>query len=473
MYRLNEIAENGKQKIRYTPTERSYFRREGTGTNADNVKNAAIAANDEMALALAARLFQCSLKSNHFLAQDLIVDRHGESLEGFGVLWGCGSKLCPSCLARSGSRNRAQSREAIENTRLEKVVYYAANTAGQMKRFVEWERYRFVTLAMPRIETTCIGSLQILSAAWGYFRKRKFFKHYIRGCVKAGEFTVRVDETYHAHLHLLAISLFIPEAEIKKVWAQCVRRAFTKFGIDYEQATAHLADADKLNVNLKYVDSIENGLNEVCKYLTKNESWSLVPDAHLLEIANVERFPRMFELCGRLKETAQAIKAQKETWKTLSTFFIAQPTMAIVKGLAVEILDAAMSETVNQDAPEYYKDTNGITDGGNKILVETDTPNESDRAESWRKLVPEHGIVWYLEHLTRQYERSIGYRKQFLREKYPHATFKDHDGVTWHKPDIEFDEILDTEFIDDEKLHKFYDAHAAHYQTERAELAFA
>jgi hypothetical protein len=462
---LNDNAENGKQKIEFTLTERSYYKREGAGTNADNLKDAAIAANDEIALALAARLFQCSLKSNHFLAQDLIVDKHGESLEGFGILWGCGTKLCPSCLSRSGRRNQALSRSAIDNTFLKKAIYYKKTDKGAFKKVKEWERYRLITLAMPRIEATCIETLRILAKAWELFRKRKLFKIFVRGCVKSTEFTVRADETYHAHLHLLAISLFIPEAEIKEVWAQCVRRAFTKFGIDYEQATAHLADADKLNVNLRYVDSIEKGLKEVTKYLTKNESWSQIPDAHLLEIANVERFPRMFELCGRLKETAQVIKEQKTNWKTLSNFFIAQPTMAIVKGLASAILNAALLKNLNDDAPEYYKDTNDITDGDDKILVEADAENVSDRAESWRKLVPEHGIAWYLGHLTRQYELAIGYRKQFLREKYPQATFKDHDGDVWHTPDIEFDEILDAEFIDDERLNRFYDERAECYQT--------
>jgi hypothetical protein len=369
-------------------------------------------------------------------------------------------------LARSGSRNYQQARAAVENTRLQKVIYYKRTEKGAFKKVNEWERYRFITLAMPRIETTCIETLRILAKAWELFRKRKIFKIFIRGSVKSTEFTVRVDETYHAHLHLLTISLFIPEAEIKKVWAQCVKRAFASFGIDYEQATAHLADADKLNVNLKYVDSIENGLKEVCKYLTKNESWSLIPDAHLLEIANVERFPRMFELCGRLKETAQEIKSQKATWKAFSNFFIEQPTMAMAKGLAIEILNAAILKSLNDDAPEYYKDTNDISDGENKIPLETDKP---ERAESWRKLVPQHGIVWYLKHLTRQVDRAIGYRKEFLREKYSLTTFKNHYGAVWHKPELEFDEILDAEFIDDEVLWLGEDVG---YRTQEAQPAF-
>jgi hypothetical protein len=422
---LNDNAEKGKQKITYTPAERAYYRREKSESVSDILKAAAVVADDETALALAERMRQCSLKSNHYLADDLY-DENGDCFNGFGNLWGCASKLCHSCMTKAASRNRKLAREVLDNTKLIRREYFCY---VKRKSVIEQEKLRFVTLTMPKANLSCIQTLGLLKRAWELFRKLDFTKNYFDGFVKSTEFTVRADKTYHAHLHLLAVSFFIPEKLIKNFWLNCVRTAFTESGLKFK--------ASGVVVNLKMAD--ENSVNEVCKYLTKSESWSEIPKAHLLEIANVRRFPRMFELTGRLKKVARRIREQKE----------------FEKQARVEIENAA-----NTGAD--YLDKNGVTDGNNSRVSD-------GRRENWRDLVKKNGFCWYVKELETQVTEAMRVRQEILTRKYPLATFKDLTGFVWHDPNLEFiDEIAVSVRDIWETSPEFLAANALHYQTRAA-----
>ncbi len=424
---LSKAADNGKQKITYTPTERSYYRREKSESVSDVLKAAAHVANDEIALALAERVRQCSLKSNHYLADDLC-DENGECFSGFGNLWGCGSKLCHSCVTRAASRNRKLAREVLENTKLIRREYFCY---VKKKSVIEQEKYRFVTLTMPKVSLSCIETLNLLRRAWELFRKLDFTKNYFSGLVKSTEFTVRADKTYHAHLHLLAVSVFIPEQLIKKYWLNCVRTAFNESGVKFK--------ASAVVVNLKKVNSIEAALSEVCKYITKSESWSQIPKAHLLEIANVKRFPRMFELTGRLGKSARLIKAKKE----------------FEKQLRVEMKNA---ENTGAD----YLDKNDVTDGNNSNVSIV-------RRKNWRDLVPEIGLQNYLVELESGVTETMRMRREVLAKKYPLATFKDHTGFVWHDPQLGIvDEISPDAVQVWETSPEFLVVNVSHYRTRAA-----
>ncbi len=424
---LTKLVVKGNEKISYTPVDRAYYRREKSENVSDVLKAAALAVGDETALALAERTRQCSLKSNHYLAEDL-TDANGECFDGFGNLWGCGSKLCHSCVTRAASRNRKLAREVLENTKLIRRKYFCY---VKKKSVTEQEKYRFVTLTMPKVNLSCIETLNLLRRAWELFRKLDFTKNYFSGFVKSTEFTVRNDKTYHAHLHLLAVSVFIPEKLIKKYWLNCVRTAFNESGVKFK--------ANAVVVNLKKVDSIDAALNEICKYLTKSESWSAVPKAHLLEVANVARFPRMFEMTGRLKKTAQRIKAQKLFEKQLR------------------------AETKNaENTGADYLDKNDVTDGNTSKV-------SAKRREHWRDLVKKNGLAWYVKELEAQVTETMRVRQEILTKKYPLATFKDLTGFVWHDPNLEFvDEIAVTVRAKWETSPEFLRRNAVCYQTLQA-----
>lgn len=386
-----------------TVTERAYYRRESSMKVAKLLETAAVAANDDVAYVLSQRINKCADPSNHFIATDLN-NQEGECFDGFGNIYSCGSKLCHTCMAKASSRNRRIAREVLENTKLVRGKYFCYI---KQKEVSEQEQYRFITLTMPQVNLSLIETLNLLKRSWELFRKLDFTKNYFNGFVKSPEFTIREDTSYHAHLHLLAISFFIPEHLIKQYWFNCVKTAFLEEGIEFK--------ANNIVVNLKKIDSMENSLLEVCKYVTKSESLLEIPAAHLLEIANVNRFPRMFELTGRFKIIARRIREKKE-------------------------IEREINNAENTDV--NYLDTKCITDG------EAALNKSKDLAPCWRKLIRQIGADAYLEQLDMQIEAVYSARKRILIEKYPMASFTDLSGYTWYEPDIEFIEgFSETQFI--------------------------
>jgi hypothetical protein len=399
-----------------TPAERAYYRREKGESVAEVLRAAAALAGDAVALGLAARIAECSSKYNHFLADDLN-NSDGECFNGFGNLYGCGSKLCHSCIDKAAKLNRKKAREAIEQTRLLRREYLPF---GAKDYVIEQERHRFVTLTMPKVSLSCTESIKLLSHAWDLFRKLDFTKNYFGGYVKSIEFTVRSDDSYHAHIHLLAICFYLPEKQLKRLWRRCLQTAFAASGLDWRCETKDNSPV----VNIKLVDSIENALNEVCKYVTKSESWEKIPSAHLLEVASVKRWGRMFELAGRLKASAKLIKAKKE----------------VIKQIQVE--------RKNDGADLNYLDTKYLTDGENSAEVSEPSgvsgqnmevkPEIKVKSENWREIIRAKGLEIYVRILKRQVEVMQRVRRMQLVEKFPLATFKDLAGFTWYSPKLEF-----------------------------------
>jgi hypothetical protein len=373
---------------------------------------AAADAGDEICSAYAERLKACANRSNFYYGDDFLDNSTGELFSGFGNLFGCGLKLCQSCVARQAARNRNIARQVVNNTELLNREHYCYL---RDEYIIEEEKYRFVTLTMPEIKASLERTMTVQKRAWDLFRKLKFTKNYFAGYIKSGEFTVRDNDTYHAHLHLLAITFFIPENLIKNNWTNCVETAFNEFGIEFE--------ADQANVNLKLVYSVEKAIKEVCKYITKTKTWEEIPAVHLLEVARIRRWDRMFEVSGRFRQTAQKLNAERVA---VAPSFVASEVALIEE----------------ETSSSYYLDTDGITDGESSKAFEiaedlAETSSVKPKRTSWRDLVGEVGLDNYLEIFYRQVEYARSIRKLRLIIKYPDAKFTDLDGCAWDLAEIE------------------------------------
>jgi hypothetical protein len=376
------------------------------------LSKAAVDAGDKTCLAYSERLKACADRSNFYYSDDFLDNSTGELFSGFGNLFGCGLKLCQSCVARQAARNRNIARQVVNNTELLNREHYCYL---RDEYIIEEEKYRFVTLTMPEINASLERTMTVQKRAWDLFRKLKFTKNYFAGYIKSGEFTVRDNDTYHAHLHLLAITFFIPENLIKNNWTNCVETAFNEFGIEFE--------ADQANVNLKLVYSVENAIKEVCKYITKTKTWEEIPADHLLEIARIRRWDRMFEVSGRFRQTAQKLNAERVA---VASSFVAG--------------EAALTE--EDTSSSYYLDTDAIIDGETSGFPETaeDLPLETiekPKKVSWRDLVEEVGLENYLDIFYRQVEHARKIRKLRLIIKYPDAKFSDLAGNAWDLTELE------------------------------------
>ena len=239
------------------------------------------------------RLKACALPGNHWVADDLHNQATGELYAGNGILKACGSKLCPSCVARAANRSRNELKLALKNQKL----------------FVG-ESYKFITLTIPNPNLPLLKTRAILDRTWELFRKREFYIKHIRGGSKSEEFTV-TENGYHYHYHLFCVARFLSFEKLRTEWTSCAE-------IAHREANAHFEVNNKdglLSVVVKSVNSSNNGLKgaiqEVAKYITKSDSWEKIPQKDLLEIASIKRFSanvRAFRLFPRTAKRQCSIK---------------------------------------------------------------------------------------------------------------------------------------------------------------------
>jgi hypothetical protein len=343
------------------------------------------------------RLKACALRSNHWIGADLHNEQTGDLYEANGNFWNCGSRFCPSCVAKLSRRSRRQLRLALENQKL---------FCG--------ENYQFITLTMPNPGLSLLRSRGIIDRAWALFRKRDYFKERIRGGSKSEEFTV-TPNGYHYHIHLLCVTRFISFERLRREWTECLKISFAECSLPFDVATS-----DGLAmVNVQRVSgrkNLQNAVLEVCKYITKSDSWEKIPPTDLIEIASIKRFPRMFELFGCFRDHRKPENAPSSS--------------------------ASDHEKLIVDETEFIGntailDTKQISDGKNSCLDEysgNSPPEEMlkrRRRENWRVYIEKYGLDTYLDRLANELDRAREYRRFVLKWQYPFATFYTLDGETF------------------------------------------
>jgi hypothetical protein len=270
-------------------------------------------------------LRECARPENAFHAEDMHNDA-GELFKGLGTLWTCNERLCPACLSDRSRRARGRVRAAL----------------GRVAPIGD-ERWRFVTLTMPTMaarDVPLLAALYVVARAWRLFSKRDWWSGLVRAGVKGVEFTLgnpkRLEregrewspevDGYHVHIHLLVLSGWVEWSKLREEWSECLRASWSEQGIEQSINTKDgLAVCDvRLIVNRKQGAgrgiTSEGAVNEVAKYVTKCESWLSVPESQLVEVASIERWPRMFELLGECRERRtpaqiEAAKAKREDRK--------------------------------------------------------------------------------------------------------------------------------------------------------------
>jgi hypothetical protein len=356
---------------------------------------------DEESWGLCYRIWTCSNRENHWVGDDLHNTETGELYAGNGNLWSCGSKLCPSCVAKASNRSRNELKLSLKNQKL---------MTGEM--------YQFITLTIPNPNLSLVQTRTVLDRIWTLFRKRDYFKQKIRGGSKSEEFTL-TENGYHYHYHLLCITRFLNFTEFRREWTNCIEIVFREFNLPCEFKT----DDGLAMVKIKRLSSSVNGLKgaiqEVCKYVTKSDSWEKLPPKDLIEIASIKRFWRMFEIFGSFRAQRNA-NVVLESPNVFVTYLLAK--------LGIQIL-----KYIETGEPFTILDTKQISDGENFVEVE-DLPEKVPKRRrelNWRDYISENGLESYFEKLAEQIEKIRYARKCFLSLKYKFATFRTLDGVSF------------------------------------------
>lgn len=304
-------------------------------------------------LILSERIRICNETSNIWIAKDLH-NKYGEAYDGSGRFWSCGSKLCAYCCSKSSQRNRKRLREILADLKLQVGT-----------------NLNFVTFTMPTPELALLETREIINYAWSLFRKRVYFQSIFIGGAKSEEFTIN-RKGYHYHLHLFAQTKYISYSKIRSEWTECLRNAFDHFGHRLDIQTA-----DKLAiVNVEKVRDVEKGVNEVCKYLTKSDSFAKLKPEDLLDIARIRRFPRMFDLFGAFRN-AEAVRA-------------------------VETITPVEEE---------------------KTILDTKSVSDGEPETYWRDELKRRGASEYLDKLEREIAETRRFRQEQLKNKFPAARF--------------------------------------------------
>jgi hypothetical protein len=380
------------------PSENSDFNRKSTPRTVDGVARyrskrgeaiarrlsiAAHACGSPVALGMADMMRECSAPSNLWTASDLH-NPDGEAFDGVGTLAACGSRLCPSCSADLRRRSRRRARMALADFTLR---------SGEL--------FRFVTLTMPTVpDASLIDTLRVIQRAWSLLRKRKFWMTCVRGGIKGVEFTVTAIG-YHAHLHLLVASKWIEHARLRSEWTECLRAAWSEQALDIVFNTpSGEAIVDVRLIRAKHrgssrvAVSVENALQEVSKYVTKSESWDAVPDAHLVEIAEVKRWQRLFEVFGEMRAR---VGAEAE----------AEPERATASVHTPDVSDGAQLRIPFPEQPRKRRNARAPT--LRTLMVTLERP-------AWLKI------------LAARFSERREHRRTSLTQLYPYARFRSLSG---------------------------------------------
>lgn len=303
--------------------------------------------------ALIERVGSCNESPNYFTAKDAYNESTGECYDAVGTLWSCNSKLCSACLAQQSRRNRKTLREAL----------YA-------QKILRGERYYFATFTITNPKTDLLKTRDIVNRSWELFRKRKMCVDLIRGGSKSEEFTLTANG-YHYHLHCIFLSKFMLFTEVRRVWTECVEIAFKEYGLPL---TIQTKDG-MLFVKMLQVTNMKQIVFEVCKYVTKSDSWSKIRAEDLRDIALVRRWHRMFEVFGSFSKRKPMDEPNS----------VDDPSGAIVH-------------------------TRSLTDG-----------EASQKNEYWRDKLERIGLEAYRESLHAEIARSREARLRQIQQRWPTA----------------------------------------------------
>jgi hypothetical protein len=374
------VARKGEDR---SLTDRALHRQRLTKRIGRALESGALACEDPVALAVADMICEGARGENIFTATDMH-DADGVCFDGLGSLTRCGSRLDPAYMKACSARARRRARAALARCK---------PRAG--------EHLRFITLTMPQFNADFVSTIDLLDAALVLLKKRLWFKNLVRGAVIGTEFTVRAcGDRYHVHAHMLAWSKWIVWQELGDQWSDCLESSASEFGIKLDFGTEHnRAVVQVLLVTAKGrgkdTISLEDAIQETCKYTVKGSDFEKVPQAELPLIERSLYRRRMIETFGECNSQ---------------------------KGKAVE--------------KSPYLDKKGTTDGA------------ESKAEPLRKvgarLISAGKRDLWLKHLRAKYAARRAYRKRQLAVRYPLATFRFLNGEVLYGVAVQVEKAFNT-----------------------------
>ncbi len=376
---------------------------------------------NKTALACAERLERCASPQNVFVADDLH-NADGEAYSANGNLWACSSLLCQNCVGKLARNNRKTIRHVVKNEKLFIGENWYFITPTMPNLLLKGHSLDFITLVFQK-------AFEVFTHRNNDAKKQTQYQKLIRGMFKNAEFTYTDNEVFNFHAHLLAIAKSKIQRDnfylIRSLWTKALEKAFEFYGVTFKCPTSdrqfHAANflfwqmpemrpyflvcmairsrfLGLANLKVQKVNfaNREKTIAELCKYVTKSDSWANIPLEEIEKIIERPRRVRMFEALGVCRESAKKMR---------------------------EDLIKARAEIRSNITGETYLDT--------KDVIPRNTRNILQRRASWRERIKHQTLDEYKKELDTEILDAQEWRRQHLLRMFPCAKFETLDGRRW------------------------------------------
>jgi hypothetical protein len=151
-------------------------------------------------------------------------------------------------------------------------------------------------------------AIEVYQKAWALLRKRKLFVESVRAGYRGIEFTTnKTTGLVHVHLHALLLSKFLRPSDVRAQWQDCITKAWQSFGVSLRFPASGAVIKIVHELTAKNSGSLDNAILETAKYCADGAAWASLSDNELIEIANLDRFPRLFEVVGEARKFGRDI----------------------------------------------------------------------------------------------------------------------------------------------------------------------
>jgi hypothetical protein len=257
---------------------------------AERLKSLVASSGTEKARYNVAKLQRCGSLANIWTANDMH-NSDGECFDGVGHLWACSLPYCANCQALKSGRHRRRIRATLATLK--------------PRVGLSWQ---FVTLTSPSVPASALLAIEVYQKAWALLRKRKLFVESVRAGYRGIEFTTnKTTGLVHVHLHALLLSKFLRPSDVRAQWQDCITKAWQSFGVSLRFPASGAVIKIVHELTAKNSGSLDNAILETAKYCADGAAWASLSDNELIEIANLDRFPRLFEVVGEARKFGRDI----------------------------------------------------------------------------------------------------------------------------------------------------------------------
>lgn len=386
---------------------------------------------EDRSAAFAAMLCMAANPTNH--AAGILDDGHGGVFHGGMALWRPSLRIDPNWMEAMRRRSRARARQAFRR------IMDGLTPEERMARRNGWRQrltLKMVTLTMPHhAGTDTLSEVKRLNLAFERMKKRSWWRERVAGGVKGVEDALDADGP-HVHAHLLLLSSYMDHAELCEEWRECLDRATMEvYGFGLAEDCRPVVDVRKVRKKGRPAEesvTLDDALNEVTKYITKpseflaSKDGRRIPREALIELCEVERWPRMFELLGRCREAAKGKRrpsnlevAAQAALDSIHRAYSTGELPKLPEWIGWEMVEGWDHET---DGPEEKR----------KLVVQALKEREKkkpkrQRPPSWRELLGTISLGEWLSIMVERFRRGRKFRIRQIMEANPSAylvTFK-------------------------------------------------